>query len=62
MYSTTSDAQAERFLSTMTAAILSGNYVRADLVTDTATGGLCVGISQTCRKAVAWSVSTVPNP
>jgi len=59
MYSTTNEAQAARFQSLMTAAILGGHYVRADLVTDAT---LCAGIAQTCRKATTWSLSTVPNP
>jgi hypothetical protein len=62
MYSTTDNDQANRFQSLMMAAVLSGQYVRADLYTDTGTGGLCVGISQTCRRATKWSLSNVPNP
>jgi hypothetical protein len=60
MYLAPDDATAQRFQSLVTAAILSGKYVRALL--DTTHNGLCTGVGQTCRRAVYWSLSTTPTP
>jgi hypothetical protein len=60
MFSTTDSDQANRFQALITSAILAGDYVRADLVTDPS--GLCSGVTGTCRKATKWSLSTVASP
>jgi hypothetical protein len=60
MYLAPDDGTAQRFQSLVSAAILSGKYVRALLDTSHAT--LCNGVGQTCRRAIYWSLSTIPNP